>query len=1127
MDAATIGASTFELRNAANALVAATVTYSAASNTATLTPGAALAGSATYTATVRGGAADPRVKDLAGNALTANATWSFTTSDSAWGCPCGGWTSSTVPGIASHDDSNPVELGVRFRSEVSGFVTGVRFYKGAGNAGTHIGSLWTSTGQRLATATFVNETASGWQQVTFATPVAINANVVYVASYFAPNGHYAGDYDYFATSGVDRPPIHLLRNGESGGNGLYTYSSTSTFPASTYRSTNYWVDVVFTTNASADTTAPTVSSRAPAAGATGVSTTTQVSATFSEAMDAATIGASTFELRNAANALVAATVTYDAASRTATLTPGAALAGSASYTATVRGGSVDPRAKDVAGNALAANATWSFTTAPAGGICAAPPNPVVAENCLTGNPASEWDVSGAGDTSIQGYATQISVNRGTTVSFKVNTAAANYRFDIYRMGYYGGTGARRVATVQPTATLPQAQPACLTEPATGLIDCGNWSVSGSWAVPANATSGIYFAKLVRADTAGASHILFVVRDDASSSDLLFQTSDTTWQAYNNYGGSSLYTGGPVGRAYKVSYNRPFNTRAVDGGQDWLFSAEYPMVRWLEANGYHVTYTTGVDSDRLGNLIANHRVFLSVGHDEYWSAAQRANVEAARNAGVNLAFFSGNEVFWKTRWENSIDASATAYRTLVSYKETHANAKIDPTPIWTGTWRDPRFSPPADGGRPENALTGTLFMVNDGATTSIRVPAEDGRMRFWRNTSVATLAAGTSATLPNGTLGYEWDVDADNGFRPSGLMRLSTTTVSGAPVLQDHGSTYASGTATHALTLYKHSGGARVFGAGTVQWTWGLDAVHDRAGPAADVRMRQATVNLFADMGVQPGSLQPGLVAASPSADGSTPSSTIGAPAAGATVPAGVATVISGTATDAGGGVVAGVEVSVDGGATWRRADGRASWTYAWTPVATGPATLRSRAVDDSGNLESPGPGRAVTVGAQSCPCTIWSAGATPGTASDPDTAAVNLGVKFTADSNGFITGIRFYKGSGNSGVHVGSLWTTTGQLLASATFTGETATGWQQANFASAVPITANTVYVASYLAPNGRYAGDDGFFANAGVNRPPLRALQNGVSGGNGVYRYGSSTAFPNLTYQSSNYWVDVVFRP
>src|SRR5204863_9576685 len=123
----------------------------------------------------------------------------------------------------------------------------------------------------------------------------------------------------------------------------------------------------------------------------------------------------------------------------------------------------------------------------------------------------------------------------------------------------------------------------------------------------------------------------------------------------------------------------------------------------------VSYTSGVDSDRFGNLIRNHKAFLSVGHDEYWSGGQRANVEAARNAGVNLAFFSGNEGFWKTRWETSIDGSGTAYRTLVCYKESKANAKIDPSPIWTGTWRDNRFSPPADGGRPENALSGTNYM----------------------------------------------------------------------------------------------------------------------------------------------------------------------------------------------------------------------------------------------------------------------------------------------------------------------------------------------------------------------------------------------------------------------------------
>ena len=159
-------------------------------------------------------------------------------------------------------------------------------------------------------------------------------------------------------------------------------------------------------------------------------------------------------------------------------------------------------------------------------------------------------------------------------------------------------------------------------------------------------------------------------------DLLFQTSDTTWQAYNDYGGNSLYEGSPAGRAYKVSYNRPFDTNA-ETPEDFVWNAEYPMVRFLEANGYDVSYTTGVDTERRGNLITRHKTFLSVGHDEYWSGGQRANVEAARAAGVNLAFFSGNEVFWKTRWENSIAGASTSHRTLVTYKETHANAKIDP------------------------------------------------------------------------------------------------------------------------------------------------------------------------------------------------------------------------------------------------------------------------------------------------------------------------------------------------------------------------------------------------------------------------------------------------------------------
>jgi Bacterial Ig domain len=593
-------------------------------------------------------------------------------------------------------------------------------------------------------------------------------------------------------------------------------------------------------------------------------------------------------------------------------------------------------------------------------------NPIVCENSKPGNPSSEWDVSRAGDSSIQGFATDISVNQGQTVHFKINTNAIAYRIDIYRMGYYAGMGARRVASVQPSAWLPQIQPTCLSESSTGLIDCGNWAESASWVVPADATSGIYFAKLVRLDTGGASHVLFVVRADAGKSDLLFQTSDTGWEAYNSYGGNSLYLAFPAGRAYKVSYNRPFLTRDVTNNPTWVFNAEYPMVRWLEANGYNISYFTGVDADRFGSEILSHKVFISVGHDEYWSGNQRANVEAARAAGIHLAFFSGNESFWKTRWENSIDGSNATYRTLVCYKETHANAAIDPDdpPTWTGTWRDPRFSPPADGGRPENALSGTIYYVDSYRRDSITVPAAYGTRRFWRNTSIATLAPGTTYTFPAGTLGYEWDQDMNNGFRPAGLIDLSSTTLDVSDTssyLLDYGSTYGAGVATHSLTLYRASSGALVFGAGTVQWSWGLDNNHDNGSSPPDPNMQQATVNLFADMGIQPATLQPGLVAAAASTDTILPTSTITAPAAGSIFPSGGAVTITGNANDSGGGVVAAVEVSVDSGATWHRASGLNNWTYAWTPSSSGQVTLKSRAIDDSLNMEIPSAGVTVTV----------------------------------------------------------------------------------------------------------------------------------------------------------------------
>jgi hypothetical protein len=140
---------------------------------------------------------------------------------------------------------------------VSGTITGLRFYKGTGNTGTHIGNLWNTIGTKLATVTFSSETATGWQQANFATPVAVTAGTVYVASYFAPVGRYAADGGYFAASDADSAPLHALQDGVSGGNGVYAYSAASAFPVNTYGSTNYWVDVVFASSSASAPSAPT------------------------------------------------------------------------------------------------------------------------------------------------------------------------------------------------------------------------------------------------------------------------------------------------------------------------------------------------------------------------------------------------------------------------------------------------------------------------------------------------------------------------------------------------------------------------------------------------------------------------------------------------------------------------------------------------------------------------------------------------------------------------------------------------------------------------------------------------------------------------------------------------------
>jgi hypothetical protein len=755
-------------------------------------------------------------------------------------------------------------------------------------------------------------------------------------------------------------------------------------------------------------------------------------------------------------------------------------------------------------------------------------NPIVDENALPGNPSSEWDIDGAGDLTIQGFATSISVNKGQTIRFKIKTNASNYSIDVYRLGYYNGDGARKIGTGLVTATLPQTQPTPLTNSTTGLVDCGNWSESAHWDVPSTAVSGIYIARLKRDDNQGASHIVFIVRDDTSHSDIFFQASDATWQAYNVYGGNSLYVGTtslPNGHASKVSYNRPFITRNGGGGggqmEDWLFNAEYPMIRFLERNGYNISYTTNTDVARFGSLLLNHKLFLSVGHDEYWSAEQRANVDAARDAGVNLAFFSGNEAYWKTRWENSTDLSGTPYRTLVCYKEgtlgeNVCGTKCDPTTSWTGLWRDGCSYPGGGACKPENALTGQIGWMN--STGAIQVPSDYKNHRFWRHTNIASLTDGGSATLPYGTLGYEWDQEQfplySNSY-PNGRIILSNTELGGS---------------THKLSLYRHASGALVFGAGTIQWSWGLDDTHDRGGLAPSQDMQQATVNLFADMGVQPANLMSELVAVSASDDFTAPSITISNPAHGSSSAAFKSLTITGTATDAH--VIAGVEVSIDGGTTWKLASGTTSWSYTFIPSVMGPLTIKVRGFDDSGNMGVAGPvpsssSISINITDPEAPITIFSPADQPEvTNMHNGVNGIELGVRFKSSLNGYIKGLRFYKSTSDVGTHIGSLWDANGQLIAQATFVNESPYGWQEILFSSPVAITANTIYTASYNSPTGFYSETNPYFIQDKVTGPLTAVKDVDPLMSNGLFKYSTTPVFPTENYQSDNYWVDVIFH-
>jgi len=478
-------------------------------------------------------------------------------------------------------------------------------------------------------------------------------------------------------------------------------------------------------------------------------------------------------------------------------------------------------------------------------------NPTVLENCYPGN--TPWNVRNTATIAaggIEGYATQQSINKGDSLPLKVNSAnGTTFNIEIYRSGYYGGAGARLFSVIQNVPGT--AQPTCASDPNTGLLDCANWSVSATISTTSSWPSGIYLLRIVRNDTGTDNQIIFVVRDDSSHSDLLYGTAMSTFEAYNNYGGKSLYTFNSFGdttvsgtaRAVKVSYDRPFE-QPRSGLRDWYTNTEFATVYWLEQMGYDVSYISNTDLETRGSLVLNHKAYISPAHDEYVSSAMRSSMQSARDAGVNLFFTGSNEVYWRIRFENSPTTGA-AMRTQVCYKTVESGGP-DPSGTPTSTWRDPNGP-----NQPENALTGEEY-IGDNDTTYFPfvVTAAEGTDRIYRYTDLATQAPGSSASIGSNLVGWEWDARVNNGSEPAGVKTLSGSPVNGE-LVQGNGASYTQGQpATVSMVKYTAPSGALVLTTGTNHWNRGL-ALNAFGVGEPDPDIQQITTNILEDMGAVP------------------------------------------------------------------------------------------------------------------------------------------------------------------------------------------------------------------------------------------------------------------------------------
>jgi hypothetical protein len=524
----------------------------------------------------------------------------------------------------------------------------------------------------------------------------------------------------------------------------------------------------------------------------------------------------------------------------------------------------------VAATLVAGTLAWTV----GGTASAATGNPIVAENQKAGSdgwqvPADGYTVADDVKKQVKGFVTTETINPGQSVGFKITTnPAASIKLDIYRLGYYGGLGGRKVKSVSSVATVKQ--PSCKFASATRTTDCSNWSTSYTLATDSTWLTGVYIA-VFTTPSKFQSVAPFWIADNKRNSDVVFLSSLNTYQAYNAYPfddtnpdaatsphGYSLYdfnsaSGTP---ASKVSFDRPFSAEYGGAGEGGLFDFEPMAIAFLEKNGYDVSYTNDIALDADPSLLQRHKAVVIGGHSEYWTGKAYDGAIAARSKGVGLAFMSSNEIYWQVRYENN-------RRILVCYKHYDWDPiqQTDPS-LNTIQWREL--------GRPEQTLIGVQFPFNGNQDWG-------GQPYVPTNTSNWTYA-GTGMTsgkkVDGEIVGYEID-NLDPSFpKPPGT---GYTTLAKSPFINFQGSSY-----THNSSIYLGSGGNYVWATGTMAWSWALapggssDGLKDNVRPQMQIMTNNVLKKMIATAG-SPAPVPTGSPKASASPTGTPKPSPTGTP----------------------------------------------------------------------------------------------------------------------------------------------------------------------------------------------------------------------------------------------------------